>query len=128
MPVDDLLLLMEQNASIYHEFAALEAEQKRQVANLNILTGTAESFFEDGRLVGVGGIRYVGLGDAWLITPPDIRNRGLSLLREARRVFTETCDEHNLRRVVATSKISETFLKHLGFMEPDNKILVWDRT
>ena len=127
MQVEDLLLIMEQNADIYPEFAALSDEQKRAAANLNILAGTAESFFEDGRLVGVGGIRYTGIGEAWLITPPDIRGRGLSLLREARRVFTETCDERCLRRCYAESKISDNFLKHIGF-KSHPKGFIWDRS
>ena len=127
MTVGDFLLVMELNAEIYPEFAELPDEQKRYLANVNIATGTAQSFFEEGKLVAVGGIRYAGVGEAWLITPPQVReNRGLSLLKETRKMFIETRNEHNLWRVFAESKISETFLKHLDF-KPHPQGFVWTR-
>jgi hypothetical protein len=116
MTVEDYLLLMELNADIYPEFAKLTDEQKRLIANVTIATGTAQSFFGEGRLVGVGGIRYKGIGEAWMITPPQVReNMSLSLLRQTRETFIKNRDDHNLWYIFATSKISETFLKHLGF-------------
>lgn len=127
MKVEEFLLVMELNADVYPEFAKLPDEQKRYLANVNIITGKAQSFFEDGRLVGVGGIRYVGIGEAWMISPPEIRdNKGLSLLKETRRTFIAMRDEHNLWRVFAESKLSETFLKHLEFKKhPEGQ--VWTR-
>lgn len=127
MQIEDFLVIMELSANIYPEFDGLPDEQKRYLANLNIITGEAQSFFEDGRLVGVGGIRYVGLGEAWMITPPEIReNRSLSLLKETRRVFIKMRDDHNLWRIFAESKISKTFLKHLEF-EAHPQGFVWTR-
>lgn len=117
MTVKDFVHLMQLNAGVYPEFDVLSDEQKSHIANLNIVTGCAESFFEDGKLVAVGGIRYVGVGEAWLITPPKIRDRSLSLLKETRKIFVKRRDEHNLWRIFATSKISKTFLGHLGFKE-----------
>jgi len=128
MTVEDFLSVMGLNADVYPEFAELLDEQKKYLANVNIATGTAQSFFEDGKLVAVGGIRCVGVGEAWMISSPQIRdNRGLSLLKETRRNFIETRDKHNLWRVFAESKISETFLKHLGF-EAHPQGFVWTRT
>ncbi len=127
MLVEDFLLVMEQNANIYPEFAALPNDLKRYLANHNIIHGTAESFFEDGRLVGVGGICYVGIGEAWMITPPQVRdNRSLSLLKETKATFIKGRDEHNLWRVFSESKISETFLRHLQFKEHPQGF-VWTR-
>ena len=106
----------------------LTEEQKRYLANVNIITGTAESFYENGRLVGVGGIRHIGVGEAWMITPPDVRGkRSLSLFRKTKETFTKTRDDLNLWRCFAESKISDNFLNHLGF-EPNPKGLVWTRT
>jgi len=128
MLVEDFLVIMAQNAEVYPEFDKLQDEQKRYLANINIITGEAQSFFEDGRLVAVGGIRYVGLGEAWLISPPKIREeRSLSLFRETRRTFISMRDGHNLWRVFAESKISENFLKHLEFKAQSGGH-VWTRT
>jgi len=127
MKIEDFLLVMALNADAYSDFDKLPDEQKRYLANLNIITGEAKSFFEDGRLVAVGGIRYVGLGEAWMITPPQIRDkRSLSLLRETRKSFVSMRDNNNLWRVFAESKISETFLRHLEF-KPNSAGYVWTR-
>lgn len=128
MQIEDFLLVMELNADIYPEFDKLPDEQKRYLANVNIITGTAQSFFDNGRLVGVGGIRYVGLGEAWMITPPKIREKdGLVLVKEAQETFIKMRDDKNLWRVFAEDTISETFLKRLGFKEYTNGF-VWMRT
>jgi len=128
MTVEDFLLVMELNAEIYPEFAELPDEQKRYLANVNIITGSAKSYFEDGRLIGVGGIRFIGIGEAWLITPPAIRSeRGLSLFNDTEKLFVKMIDDNNLWRVFAESKISETFLKRMGFKcHPQG--YVWTRT
>ena len=127
MVIEDFLLLMELNSGIYPEYDKLSDEHKRYLANINIIAGEAKSFFEDGRLVGIGGIRHIGLGEAWLITLPEIREkRSFSLLRKTKEVFASIRDKHNLWRVFATSKISETFLRHLGFKEQE-KVLTWTR-
>lgn len=128
MKIEDFLLVMAQNADIYPEFDELSDPEKRCLANLNIIMGTAESFFEDGRFVGVGGIRYVGIGEAWMMTPPTIREeRRVSLLKKTKEIFAKTRDEHNLWRIFGTSKISENFLRHLGFKK-DESVHIWTRS
>lgn len=127
MKIEDFLLVMELNADVYPEFDKLPDEQKRYLANMNIITGAAESFFDNGKLVAVGGICYVGLGEAWLISLPEIRTKkSLSLFRETKNTFKRQRDDLNLWRIFATSKISETFLQHLGF-EKQEKMLIWTR-
>lgn len=127
MTVEDFLLLMELNADIYPEFAALPDEKKIYLANINIDYGTARALYEDGRLFGVGGIRFIGVGEGWLITSPHIRNnRSKSLLRETKRIFEQDREEQGLWRIFATSKISENFLLHLGFKDQE-KVLIWTR-
>jgi hypothetical protein len=116
MTVDDYLLVMEQNIEVYPEWDTYSDEQKKHAAEVHISKGTAQSFFEDGRLVGVGGITFIGIGEAWLITPPHIRHhRAKSLVREARRVFRRNRDDNKLWRIFATSRISPKFLERLGF-------------
>ena len=127
MLIEDFLLVMELNSDIYPEYDELSAEHKRYLANVNIVTGEAKSFFDDGILIGIGGIRHIGLGEAWMITPPKTREeKSLWLLRETRNTFTKIRDENNLWRVFATSKISENFLRHLDFKEQKG-VLIWTR-
>ena len=127
MTIDDFITVMAQNAEIYPEFAALPEEQKRLTANGNIVTGMAETFREDGKIVGVGGIRHIGIAEAWFITPPAIRSKPLKLLRQVRKSFEQIRTDEGLWRIFAESKISENFLKHLGFVKDDG-IHIWTRT
>ena len=127
MKIEDFMMVMAANADIYPEFAALGDEVKIYVANVNIITGEARSLYEDGRLVAVCGVRFTGIGEAWMITPPEIReHRGLSLLKHSRREMIRMRDENQLWRIFAESRVSETFLKHLEF-EPNPKGFVWTR-
>ena len=125
MQISEFLEIMEANAEFYPGFAALPDEQKRLVANGNIATGTAEAISEDGEIIWVGGIRHIGIGEAWCISPP--KNRTPSCLRLVKRHLERIRDEQGLWRVFAESKISEKFLKHLGF-KPEPGTHVWVRT
>ena len=128
MTTEDFLEIMADNADLFPEYSAMSQEQKEAVANLRIITGAAEAFRDpDGTLVGVGGISYKGVGEAWLITPKDIReHQQKRLLRTTKAVMKSICNEHNLWRVFATGKLSTNFLEHIGF-ETIDKTLVWSR-
>ena len=131
MTTEDFLIVMAANAdmypnSIYSQFAALDTDYKRYLANINIATGEAKSFFDDGKFIGSSGIRYVGVGEAWLATMPHIREKPFLLLREAKRFFKESRDNHNLIRVFANNGISGNFLRHLGF-KVEEDTCVWTR-
>lgn len=127
MEVSEFLQIMEDNADLFPEFAGLSQVEKENMANLNILTGPAEAFYDDGRLVGVGGIRISGVGESWLITRREIREkRPKELLRTTKQGMKKMCDENNLWRLYAIGKLSTNFLEHLGF-ETIDKTLVWSR-
>ncbi len=131
MTAEDFLIVMAANAdmypnSVYSQFAALSQEYKRYLANVNIATGEAKSFYADGKFIGSSGIRYVGIGEAWLATMPETRERPLLLLKEAKRFFKESRDDHNLWRVFANGGISMTFMEHLGFEKHENGVC-WTR-
>jgi len=116
MTVEDMLVILEDNARLYPEFADLMPEQKKLICEMNILSGTAESFLSEGKLLAVGGIKYVGIGEAWMLPFSHIRdNLKLSLLRHTRKNFKRICNDKNLWRVFATSQVSENFLEHCGF-------------
>ena len=137
MTTEEFLSVMADNADLFTEFAALSQVEKENKAKLNIITGPAEAFRDaDGRLLGVGGIRIIGVAEAWLITPPDIRSHPdyqkrrfqfEEFLRITQEKFKKMCDEHNLWRVFATASLSAKFLEQLGFKKAE-KNLVWTRT
>ena len=125
MTVFEFLEIMARNKEYYPAFAALPEKQKRLIANGNIVTGVAETYREDDKIIGVGGIRHLGIGEGWFITPPE--NRTPALLRLVARNFKRIRDEKNLWRIFAESNISETFLKHLDF-KPEPGTHAWVRT
>lgn len=109
MTSDDFVLIMQANKDIY----PCSDEQLREAAELNIATGVAETYIEDGEILGVGGIRYVGVGEGWFISIPE--RRRLKLLEFIANQFTRIRKAKKLTTIFATSKISERFLFHLGF-------------
>jgi len=135
MDTSEFLKIMADNASDFADFEALSDEKKEQIANANIVTGCAEAFYwPDGTLVGVGGIRYKGVGEAWMITPRHIQSHSDPTQRQAQflDLFTTTkesmdrmIDENNLWRVFATGTLSTSFLEKIGYKRND-KIMVLD--
>ena len=127
MEPEDSLLVMEQNKELYPEYDALPFDQKEYWAYLNGNTGTAETFLDDdGKVAGVGGIRYIGIGEAWLLTLPEIRQNALWFYRRAKSHYMAMRDSKHLWRIFAETRISETFLKHLGFNR-QNGMHVWTK-
>lgn len=125
MEIEEFLEVMAQNAEFYPEFDALSHEQKVMLANVNICTGEAESFYdEDGSLLAVAGIRYVGLAEPWMITIP--QKRTPALLRKARKGLLKFVTDKNIWRMFASTRLSENFLDHLGFRK-DETIYTWTR-
>ena len=109
---EDILGLIEANKELYLN---LPDDQKKALAHLNIDTGTAQSYFLDGKLVACGGIRMIGLGEAWLFVNPENRTRQKKLLMRETKKEIESAVKQGVWCMLATNSISETFLKHLGF-------------
>jgi len=128
MTIDDFIKAMSPNENYYPEYAQLSEQDKRLVAKINLDTGIAESHFLDGKLIGVTGIRERGIGEAWFVVLPEIRNEHKFLLfRQTKLTLPRLRDAMNLWRLYATSRISENFLLHLDF-ENGEKIFKWTRT
>lgn len=129
MQIEEYLKVMEQNAEIFPEWGPMSLQDKQFLAKVNMITGVAKTFTEDnGEFFGCAGIHYVGVGEAWCITPPDVRNdKKLTLLREAKRFFSTERDRLNLWRIYAANRISQTYLNHLGFEKADN-LSIWTRS
>lgn len=109
MTVEDFILVMKQNSEIY----PYTDKELVEAANLNICTGTAETYVDDGEIVGVGGLRYMGVAEGWFMSIPE--RRKLKLFQFVVDEFKRVRKEKNLWRIFAESKISERFLFHLGF-------------
>lgn len=137
MTTEEFLQIMNDNSSEFPEFTELSHQKQLDMANININTGPAEAFRDDnGRLLGVGGFRIIGVAEGWLITPREIRSHPdhylrkpqfAQFLRITRENMKRMCDENSLWRVFATGKLSTKFLEQLGFERID-KTLVWSRT
>jgi len=127
MTVEDFLAVMQTNAELYPEYASLPEEQKVFIAKLNLITGTAYSYFKDGQFWGVGGIRYMGIGEAWMIGSPQSRKQlTMPEFTFIKQDFQAQRDDKNLWRIFAESRISQVFLRRLGFVQQDG-FHVWTR-
>ena len=117
MTVEDYLTIMEANRGLWPDYDALQDGEKEFLAKVNISHGTADAYFKDGKLWGVGGIKYVGIAEAWLIGTPDTRKElTMPEFNFIKEEFERQRNKHNLIRVFATTKISECFLRRLGFV------------
>jgi hypothetical protein len=114
MTVQDFTHVMEKNRDMYPEFHLMSFKEKFAIANDHIERGVAESYLgKHGEVIGVGGIDFVGVGEGWFISLPEQRTS--SLLRTVKEQFNRIRKAKNLVKIYATSRISENFLKHLGF-------------
>ena len=95
------------------------------MAEGNVAYGVAETYLDkEGNILGVAGVRYIGIGESWLVTLPDERRP--TLLRTVRKLFAKVMAENNLWRVFAESRLSTAFLTHLGFKKHEGTY-VWER-
>lgn len=97
-------------------------------AKLNEVAGTGKTFVKDGKVLGCGGVRNCGVGEAWAIISPDAKGMKKELLRLTRDNFEEMIKTLNLWQVFATTKdISPqqaNFLEHLGFEKSECYVYV----
>lgn len=92
-------------------------------ANLNQTAGPAYSLFLDKKLIACGGVRCYGVGELWLVTNDEQRKKHTkTILKVSREQIDFMVRENHLWRLLAETKISENFLKHLGFVESEKKL------
>lgn len=123
MTPSDFLKVMDANPGIYPEYDALPIEKRLDLARFYMTVGRCRSYFKDGQLVGVGGIRDVGVGEGWFLTVPDCRV--LDMFNYVVEHFEK--QREGFWRVFAESRLSERFLHHLGF-EKQEGMHVWTLT
>jgi hypothetical protein len=129
MEIEDFMAIIAQNKEHYPEYANLPEETKRFMAQLNISTGVAESYFDsEGKLFAVGGMRYCGVGEAWVLSTPQARqSNALTLFKNTAANLKLLRDKLNLIKVYADADINSNFLEHLGFNKTNNTLL-WIRS
>lgn len=97
-------------------------------AKLNEVVGLGFTGMVGGKVLGCGGIRNCGVGEAWAIFSPEAKEMKKELLRLTRDNFREIIKSLNLWQVFATTKdISPqqaNFLEHLGFEKSECYIYV----
>jgi hypothetical protein len=90
-------------------------------AKLNEVAGPGFTWFADEKVMGCGGIRTAGIGEAWAVFSPEVKSCKKDLLILTRENFKHIIEQLNLWQVFATTKdISpeqSNFLEHLGFVK-----------
>ena len=126
MTIADYLMMMEANIELYPEWGKLSDSDKTYTAMHLISFGSAEGLFDGDKLVGVQGILQLGIGDAWMVVTPEMRENKGALLRHSIKNFIRLREIDGYMKIYAGSPLSETFLKHLGFKKESNAH-VWQR-
>lgn len=89
-------------------------------ARLNEVSGPAYSAFHNGELLGCGGIRALGIGEAWAIYTEKAKEHKKELLKQSRIWLDKMMRDERIWRLWSESPKIETnqnFLKHMGFRE-----------
>lgn len=97
-------------------------------AKLNEVAGVGFTAMVEGKVLGCGGIRTFGVGEAWGVFSPEFKERKKDMLRLSRDNFREMIKSQNLWNVFATTRdISPqqaNFLEHLNFKKSECYIYV----
>ena len=126
MNVVDYVKMMDANVHLYPEWAQLSDENKTFTALHMIKFGSAEGIFDGDECVGVQGILQLGVGEAWMVVTPEIRENRFQLLRHSVDSFKRLRDIDGYLKVFTGDPLSNTFLKHLGF-EQEARAHIWQR-
>lgn len=95
-------------------------EESAANARLNQVSGPAYSYFLDGKLVGCGGVRIAGVGEAWACYAPEAMKHKSGLLLHSGATLDQIKRDEHLWRLWSESpeqKPNQNFLKHLNFRE-----------
>lgn len=94
-------------------------------AACNMISGPAFTLLDDdGKILAVGGVRCLGIGQAWARVGELGKTHRKTLLKTARQVIEECIARERLVRVYAEATVdTPAWFKHLGF-QWQNNILV----
>ena len=107
---------MKVEAFTMQHHAALFGEKNLNGGIVNLTSGPAFALVEDKCVLAIGGVRSLGIGQAWAHLGPEAGGHIKSVLETARAVLRESCARENLYRVYAEAPIDKpTWFEHLGF-------------
>ena len=89
-------------------------------ARMNMVSGPAYSAFHNGELLGCGGIRNLGIGEAWAIYTEKAKEHKRELLKQSRMWLDKMMRDERIWRVWSETpeiEANHNFLKHLNFRE-----------
>jgi hypothetical protein len=89
-------------------------------AIINQISGPAFTLVEDGKILGCGGIRTAGIGQAWAYFSRDaLKDKPRTILQESRAAMNEMIAENRIYRVYADPEAGDDWFKHLGFVKQE---------
>lgn len=89
-------------------------------ARLNQISGPAYSAFLNDKLVACGGVRIVGVGEAWALYSPEALKHKIKLLKHSRIWLDNMTRNESLWRIWSECpepKPNQNFLEHMNFNE-----------
>ena len=90
-------------------------------AILGQISGPAFTLMDGGQILAIGGVRVLGIGQAWALLAPGGEKRAKTILRTARAVIERSMASEKLYRVYAEASVDKpAWFKHLGFHTQDN--------
>ena len=93
------------------------------MGRLNQVSGPAYSLFHKGELLGCGGIRTVGIGEAWLMLTEEAKKHKRDLLTHCRMMIDKMMRDEKIWRVWSESPEdkpkNKNFLKKMGFRKTE---------
>ena len=93
----------------------LAGKEKSSVAIANMTTGPAYSIFKKGKLIGCGGLRIDGIGEAWaLFDEGALETCRKTILRVTKEQMELMMREHEVWRLYADTEL-RTWMRHLDF-------------
>lgn len=102
-------------------YRLLTGKEPDGMACLNQIAGPAWAVVKGGKVLGAGGIRTQGIGQAWALLGPEAEHRTLTVLKAARAIMERCIVSERLYRVYAEATVDKpAWFEHLGFHQQDN--------
>lgn len=94
---------------------------KINIARLNQIAGPCYTAVQGKEVLGCGGVRVDGVGEAWALYSDKAKEMKLSLLRETRNWLDAIIRHNTLQRIWSEcpEPQNQNFIKHLHFREID---------
>jgi hypothetical protein len=109
----------------YRDYVALAGSEAAQTGIVCQTGGPAFTLVEGEKILAVGGVRTLGIGQAWCALSEDARrHRAKTVLQTARGVLEQCIINEKLYRVYAEAEPNTaTWFRHMGFV-PDTRLYV----